>query len=152
MEWCAILLLDNGVHNHPPFPSQCMNELGPQECSVTVRVSCYPILIFVLKEVWPNDSISTYGTPHSYFLLAKWAMGMFMGLSLRPITHILIIDVPTYVAVNVIEESQTQQAKVVFNPLTHILMKRKSFCFIVINLPLQDLNFVRKELMIFRED
>jgi len=70
---------------------------------------------------------------------------MLMGLSLRPIMHILLIDVSTQVAVSLItEENQIQQTRVVFNLLTHILKKRKSFCFIFINL--QDFNFVRKSL------
>jgi len=78
-------------------------------------------------------------------------MGMLMGLSLRLVTRIPL-DVPTQVAVSLItEENQTQQARAVFNTLTNILTKRKMFCFIVISLPLQDLNFVRKELKVFME-
>jgi len=105
--------------------------------------------------VWPDDSISTYGTPHSHFLLAKLAMGMPMGFSLRPITHILLKwqYASSQVAVSLINEgNQTQQARVVFKPLTHTLSKRKGFSFIVISLLLQDLNFVRKELKVFMED
>jgi len=37
-----------------------------------------------------------------------------------------------------------------FSPLTHIMTKHK-FCFIVISLHLQDLNFVRKEPKVFME-
>jgi len=94
------------------------------------------ILVFVLKVVWLDDSIPTYGTPHSHFLLAEWAMGLLMGLSLRPITPIVLIDVPSQVAVSLItEENETQHTRVVFNPLPHIMRKRKSFCCIVIVLP-----------------
>jgi len=50
------------------------------------------------------------------------------------------------------EENQTQRVRVNLNLLTHILTKRKSFCFVVFSLPLQDLNFVRKELQVFMED
>ena len=50
------------------------------------------------------------------------------------------------------EENQTQQTRVVFNPRTHILTKRWSFCFNVVSLPLQNLNFVRKELKVFMVD
>ena len=47
---------------------------------------------------------------------------------------------------------QIQQARVIFNPLNDIFTKCFSFCFILISLPLQDLNFVRKELKVIRED
>jgi len=108
------------------------------------------IVIFDLKEVWPDDSIFTYGAQHSHFLLSKWAMGVLMGLSLKPVTHILLIDVPAQVAVSLItEESQIQLARAIFNPLTNILTKRMSFCYIVISSPLQDFNFVRKKLKVF---
>ena len=61
-----------------------------------------------------------------------------------------LIDKPTQVAVSLAtEENQTQQTRVVSNPLTHILTKRKLFWFIAIGLPLQDLNFVRKKLKVF---
>jgi len=73
-----------------------------------------------------------------------------MGLSLKPVTHILLIDVPAQVAVSLItEESQIQLARAIFNPLTNILTKRMSFCYIVISSPLQDFNFVRKKLKVF---
>ena len=54
--------------------------------------------------------------------------------------------------VNIIEIIQIQQARVIFNPLTDIFTKCFSFCFILISLPLQDLNFVRKELKVIMED
>ena len=49
-------------------------------------------------------------------------------------------------------ENQVQQARVIFNPFTDIFTKCFSFYFIVISLPLQDLNFVRKELKVIMED
>ena len=49
-------------------------------------------------------------------------------------------------------ENQIQQARVIFNPLTDIFTKCFSFYFIVISLPLQDLNFVRKKLKVIMED
>ena len=52
----------------------------------------------------------------------------------------------------VTKENKIQQARVIFNPLTDIFTKCFLFCFIVINLPLQDLKFVRKELKIIMED
>ena len=101
----------------------------------------HPIVILVVKEVWPDDAISFSDTPQSHFLLAKRAMGMFMGLSLSPEAHILLVDVPTQVTVSpVTKEIQIQQARVIFNPLTDILTKCFLFCFIVISLPLKDLN------------
>ena len=54
--------------------------------------------------------------------------------------------------VNIIEIIQIQHARVIFNPLTDIFTKRLSLCFILISLPLQDLNFVRKELKVIMED
>ena len=48
--------------------------------------------------------------------------------------------------VDIVQIVQIQHARVIFNPLTDIFLKRFSFCFILISLPLQDLNFVRKEL------
>ena len=64
--------------------------------------------------------------------------------------HVRLVDKPTQEAVSLAtEENQTQQTKVVLNPLTHILTKRKLFWFIAISLPLQDLNFVRKKLKVF---
>jgi len=95
---------------------------------------------------WFNFS---YGTPHRHFLLAKWGMGMLKGLSLRPTTHILLIDVPSAHS----RDSQLHhwrklnpQARVVLNPFSHITTKNKSFCFIVISFSLQNVNFERKEL------
>ena len=49
--------------------------------------------------------------------------------------------------VNIVQIIQMQQARVIFNPLIDILKKCFSFCFILVSLPLEDLNFVRKELM-----
>ena len=78
---------------------------------------------------------------------------MFMGLSLSPEAHILLVDVPTQVTVSLVtKENQIQQARLIFNPLTDIVTKCFSFCFIAISLPLQDLNFVRKELKVIMED
>ena len=54
--------------------------------------------------------------------------------------------------VNTFQIVQIQQARVIFNPLTEILTKCFSFCFILISLPLQDLNFLRKELKVIMED
>ena len=145
--WCSILLVDKCVYIYSLFPPQCRNELRPHEFNVTVCDHRHPILILVLKEVWPDDAISFNYTPHSHFLLAKRAMDMFMGLSLSPEAHILLVDVPTQVTVSpVTKEIQIQQASVIFSPLTDILTKCFLFCFIVISLPLKDLNFVRKEL------
>ena len=74
---------------------------------------------------------------------------MFMVLNLSPETHILLVDVPTQVTVSLVtKENQIQQARVIFNPLTDMFPKCFSFGFIVISLPLQDLNFVRKELKV----
>ena len=54
--------------------------------------------------------------------------------------------------VNIVQIVQIQQAMVIFNPLTDIFTKCFSLCFILISLPLQDLNFVRKELKVIMED
>ena len=54
--------------------------------------------------------------------------------------------------VNIFQIVQIQQARVIFNPLTDILTKCFSFCFILISLPLQDLNFLKKELKVIMED
>ena len=135
MGWCSILSVDNCVHIYSPFPPQCRNELRPHECNVTVCVHHHPILILVLKEVWLDDVILSNGSPHSYFLLAKRAMGMFMGLSLSPEAHILLVDMPTHVTVNLVtKESKMQQARVIFKPFTDIFTKCFLFCFIVISL------------------
>ena len=151
--WCSILLVDNFVHTYSPFPPQCRNELRPHEYNVTVCVHRHPILILVLKEVWPDDAISSNGTPHSHFLLAKRVMGMLIGLRLSPEAQILLVDVPSHMTVSLVtKENQMQQARVIFNPLTDIFRKCFSFCFIVTSLPLQDLNFVRKELTVIMED
>ena len=121
MGWCSILLVDNCVHIYSPLPPQCRNELCLHECNVRVCVQCHLILILILKEVWPDDAISSNGTPCSHFLLAKRAMGMFMGLSLSPEAHILIVDVPTQVTVSLItKENKMQQTSVIFNSLTDI--------------------------------
>ena len=48
--------------------------------------------------------------------------------------------------VNIVQIVQIEQARVIFNPLTDIFTKCFSFCFILTGFPLQDLNFVRKEL------
>ena len=48
--------------------------------------------------------------------------------------------------VNIVQIIQIQQARVIFNPLNDIFTKRFSYCFILIILPLQDLNFIGKEL------
>ena len=53
---------------------------------------------------------------------------------------------------DIVQIVQIQQARVIFNPLTDIFTKCFSFCFILISLPLQDLNFVRKELKVIMED
>ena len=121
MGWCSILLVDNCVHIYSPLPSQCRNELLLHDCNVRVCVQCHLILILILKEVWPDDAISSNGTPCSHFLLAKRAMGMFMGLSLSPEVHILLVDVPTQVTVSLItKENKMQQTSVIFNSLTDI--------------------------------
>ena len=54
--------------------------------------------------------------------------------------------------VNIVQIVQIQQARVIFNPLTDIFTKCFSFCFILISLPPQDLNFVKKELKVIMED
>ena len=53
---------------------------------------------------------------------------------------------------DIVQIVQIQQARVIFNPLTDIFTKCFSFCFILISLPLQDLNIVRKELKVIMED
>ena len=53
--------------------------------------------------------------------------------------------------VNIIQIVQIQQARAIFNPLTDIFTKCFSFCFILISLPLQVLNFVRKDLKVIME-
>ena len=56
-----------------------------QELTSSAWVQCNglcpqsPILILVLKEVWPDDAISSYRTTHSDFLLARKEMFIFMG-------------------------------------------------------------------------
>ena len=111
------------------------------------------MLTLALKEVWPNDAVSSNGTPHSHCLLAKRVMGMFMGLRLGPEVHILLVDVPIQVTVSLVtNENQMQQARLIFNPLIDIFTKCFLFCFIVTSLPLQDLNFVRKVLKVIMED
>ena len=97
MGWCTILLVYNRVHVYSSFFSQCRNELGPHKRNVTVIIHCYPITTFIFQEIRPENSISTDGTPHSHFLLAKRLMGMLMWMSLRAITHVLLVDVPTQV-------------------------------------------------------
>ena len=132
MRWCSISLVNNSIHIYILFPPQCRNELHPHECNVTVCVHRYPILIFVLKEKWPDDAISSDGTPQIHFLLAKRAMGRFMGLNLIPEAHILLVDVPTQVTVSLItKENQIQEVRVIFSPLTDIFAKCFLFCFIV---------------------
>ena len=60
---------------------------------------------------------------------------------------------PTKAAVvNIVQILQIQQARIIFNPLTDIFTKCFLFCFILISWPLQDLNFVRKELKVIMED
>ena len=54
--------------------------------------------------------------------------------------------------VDIVQIFQIQQARVIFNPLNDIFTKCFSFCFIWTSLPLQDLNFVRKELKVIMED
>ena len=148
-----ILLVDNCVHIYSPFPPQCRNKLCPHEYNVTVCVHRHLILILAFNEVWPEDAILSNDKPHSHFLLAKWAMGMFMELSLSPEVHILLADVPTQVTVSLVtKENQMQQAMMIFNPLTDVFRNCSSFCFIVISFPLQGLNFVRKELKVIKED
>ena len=90
MGWC-IFLVDNNGHIHFPFLSQYRNELGPYEYNVTVSFYCHPILIVSLKGEWPNYAISLYGTSHSPFLLGKLTMGVFVGLTLTPETHVFFI-------------------------------------------------------------
>ena len=77
---------------------------------------------------------------------------MFMGLSLSPEAHILLVDVPTQLTVSIItKENQIQLARVIFNHFI-IFTKCLLVCFIVISLPLQDLNFVKKELKVIIKD
>ena len=60
---------------------------------------------------------------------------------------------PTKVpVVDIIQIVQIQQARLIFNPWTDIFTKCFSFCFILISLSLQDLDFVRKELKVTMED
>ena len=54
--------------------------------------------------------------------------------------------------VDIVQIVQIQQTRIIFNPLTDIFIKCFSFCFILISLPLQDLNFVRKKLKVIMED
>ena len=54
--------------------------------------------------------------------------------------------------VEIVQIVQIQQVRVIFNPLTDIFPKCFSFCFILISLPLQDPNFVKKELEVIMED
>ena len=78
---------------------------------------------------------------HSHFLLAKRVMVMFMGpeaYAQSPEAYILLVDKATQ------WQWASPQAKAIFNPLTVIFTKCFSFCFNVISLTLQDLNFVRK--------
>ena len=147
--WCSILLVDSCAHIYSPFTPQCRNELRPHECNVTVCVQSHLILIIVLKKKWPDDASSSDGTPRTHFLLAKRAMGMFMGLGLSPESHILLVDAPTQVLASfATKENQMQQARVNFSIMADIFTKCFSFCFIMISLPLQDLNFVSKELKV----
>ena len=147
--WCSILLVDSCAHIYSPFTPQCRNELRPHECNVTVCVQSHLILIIVLKKKWPDDASSSDGTPRTHFLLAKRAMGMFMGLGLSPESHILLVDAPTQVPASfATKEDQMQQARVNFSIMADIFTKCFSFCFIMISLPLQDLNFVSKELKV----
>ena len=77
---------------------------------------------------------------------------MFMGLSLSPEAHILLVDVPTQLTVSIItKENQIQLARVIFNHFI-IFTKCLLVCFIGISLPLQDLNFVKKELKVIIKD
>ena len=79
-------------------------------------------------------------------------MGMFMGLSMSPEAHILLVDVPTQLTVSIItKEYQIQLARVIFN---HFIIFTKCLLvyFIVISFPLQDLNFVKKELKVIIKD
>ena len=60
---------------------------------------------------------------------------------------------PTKAAVvDIIQIVKIQQARVIFDPLNDIFTKCFLFCFVLISLPLQDLNFVRKELKVIMED
>ena len=56
--------------------------------------------------------------------------------------------------VNIVQILQIQQARVIFNPLTvtDIFPICFWFCFILISLPLQDLDFVRKVLKVIMKD
>ena len=77
---------------------------------------------------------------------------MFMELSLSPEAHVLLVDVPTQLTVSIItKENQIQLAREIFN---HFIIFTKCLLvyFIVISLPLQDLNFVKKELKVIIKD
>ena len=64
-----------------------------------------------------------------------------------------VADAPQKAAVaNIVQIIQIQQARVIFNPFSDIFTNCFSFCFILISLPLQDQNFVRKELKVIMED
>ena len=54
--------------------------------------------------------------------------------------------------VEIVQIVQIHKARVIFNPLTNIFTRCFSLCFILISLPLQDLNFVRKELNVIMEN
>ena len=60
---------------------------------------------------------------------------------------------PTKAAVvDFVQIVQIQQARVIFNLLMDIFTKCFSLCFILTDLPPEDLNFVRKELNVIMED
>lgn len=77
---------------------------------------------------------------------------MFMGMSLRSKAHVLFIDVLTQAAeILITEENKAQQIRPIFNPIRDISTKCYSFWFIAMSLPLQDLNFLSKELKIMKD-